>query len=246
MGIISQQYNSESDNDLSDSDSLADEIAPKIKKLDSTADENSAKVKKVHKNKKKHKKHKVKHEKKKHKDDLYDESLEKSHKKHKHKRKKHKKHDSDQESAGESDVPVKRRRMSNDKENGIADDALLNADSSYETKVTSKSSVQPDSHKEEEIAIDDLERQKAILEAALMQSDAVEDGELPAGSEQVENGGKETDDGNSDDNYVSKKKKKKDKSRSGKEKLKKEKPNRKSSPPNDRLSQSKDVKPKTQ
>lgn len=206
MGPDTKKHLSESDVDLTDSDSLADEIAPKVRKS--------------HKSKKKHKKHKSKQEKKKKHDYDIEDVSEKSHKKHKHKRKKQKKQDSDEENNGE--VSSKRIRLLND-ENGNCEPALTDQPQHVQNNDTDiKHGEVPISE-----AIDTLEKQKAMLQAALQDENGFEDGELST-ADNYENGAEdhsndENNNENDDDKHVSKKKKKKEKSRSKEEKSKKSK-----------------------
>ena len=219
MSPESKRHLSDTDAELTDSDSLADEIAPKVKKS--------------HKAKKKHKKHKSKQEKKK-KHDYDDEITEKSHKKHKHKRKKHKKHGSDNENNDEdddnnNDVPSKRIRLSSS-ENGNLDSSKIGEAAQHNDKSVNKNADVENNDEENQIseAIDNLEKQKAMLQAALLQDEnGFEDGELST-VENNENGTEihseqESNDDASKDRHNSKKKKKKEKSRSKEEKAKKSK-----------------------
>ncbi|CAK8698520.1 unnamed protein product [Clavelina lepadiformis] len=183
MGSKKHQKDADSDASLSDSDSLAEEIAPKVKK--------------AHKTKKKHKKQKGRQEKKHRKSVSDDEISDKGHKRHKHKRKKHKadkKFESDNSSAVDIDVPVKRRRTNSGVQKFDPEDVTLSQDvvtdyaENGSTTINGVSDEIPPHSADEgshKVEICDLERQKELLQAALMQNDALEEGEL-SGNEKME------------------------------------------------------------
>ncbi|XP_078494551.1 serine/threonine-protein kinase PRP4 homolog isoform X2 [Ciona intestinalis] len=175
MGI-KKKYQSDSEDSGSDSDPIADEIAPKVKK--------------AHKSKKKHKKH----HKKKSKSNENDADASRT----KHKRKKHKKHDSITVEEDE-ELPSKRCKTSAINLVGYDSDeeveqlkpqfkeTTINLDKNGLTE-----SPHEDNNLKEEEKMDDvlkeLERQKALLQAQLMDSEVgLEEGELSLTEQQSEN-----------------------------------------------------------
>lgn len=122
----------------SDSDSIADEIAPKVKK--------------TIKHKKKSKKHKHKHEKKKIEDD--------GHKKKKSKKKKHKRDEICRE------VPEKRKKIvASEDEDQVGDGSFLNGNKNGSAEVEDK--LKKDVDPKIAAELQDLETQKALLQAQL-------------------------------------------------------------------------------
>jgi len=122
----------------SDSDSIADEIAPKVKK--------------TIKHKKKSKKHKHKHEKKKIEDD--------GHKKKKSKKKKHKRDEICKE------VPEKRKKIvASEDEDQVGDGSFLNGNKNGSAEVEDK--LKKDVDPKIAAELQDLETQKALLQAQL-------------------------------------------------------------------------------
>ena len=221
----------------SDSDSLADEIAPKIKKVPKQ---------------KKAKKHKSKHEKKKNSRQV-DSDSEVSHKKRKRKKKKHKRSDY---SDSEDGIPNKRKRPTDTSSNedspnsslgnnrhSVIDDGLMPEsneeadkkllDGILKEKISTSQDYptdETDGKLGEDVALLSLEEQKAMIQAELMKSgetgelseaDATPDAVVVSSDRENENG--ETilaDESGEDDNAEheersksKKKKKKKDKSR---------------------------------
>nr|CAB3265192.1 serine/threonine-protein kinase prp4-like [Phallusia mammillata] len=191
----------QSESEGSDSDSIADEIAPKVKKS--------------HKSKKKHKKHSKKERKlSKASDDEVDEV---QHKKHKHKRKKQKKTEHEV-SDDDIDVPSPKKRKKKEVDSELENRTELIV--GHVTKQVDKngSQVSADDEKESSMLLD-LERQKAMIQEALMQeeNDQEEDGEVSDQNGNQENGiteEMEVEEEVLSVKKTSKKKKKKDRSRS--------------------------------
>ncbi|XP_039251567.2 serine/threonine-protein kinase PRP4 homolog isoform X1 [Styela clava] len=194
----------------SDSDSLAEEIAPKVKKS--------------HKHKKKHKKRALDHE-----DpvdgviEISDDEKSLKSKKHKHKHKKAKKHSSrkreSSSEASDDEQSSKKRRKTKSSDEIIEENGKTEQNASTTTGFDG--------------ALSDLEQQKALLQAALMNN--VEEGEVSddvqADGAEIEANGEEEAIQDDDDEKTSTKPTKKKKKKDKKDKKKKEKKEKKSKSP---------------
>jgi len=148
------KHDSESESIISDSDSLADEIAPKVKKL--------------HKSKKKIKKHVAKREKRAIR--VSDDGDEHHVKKHKHKRKKNKRPEED-------GSPVAKKHRKKHVEKKIDEVDIENNASPLEEKQEERDpasdkadAVFENAKNKVDTALLDLERQKALIQAELLRS----------------------------------------------------------------------------